>query len=137
MPAVPWSAGAVQASVTRLRGTVPRRLLVVAPVPPTRCTRQARRPTAAVRDPGAVRAVRGRLPLSPFLLALILALATIAIAYEIYHARLGTGLFAIHDDEDVAEVMGVPTFRYKIVALGVSCALAASREASTRCSSPT
>ena len=65
---------AVQASVTRLRGTVPRRLLVVAPVPPTRCTRQARRPTAAVRDPGAVRAVRGRLPLSPFLLALILVL---------------------------------------------------------------
>ncbi len=59
-----------------------------------------------------------------YLLALILALATIAIAYEIYHARLGTGLFAIHDDEDVAEVMGVPTFRYKIVALGVSCALA-------------
>ena len=26
----------------------------------------------------------------------------------------GTGLFAIHDDEDVAEVMGVPTYRYKL-----------------------
>ncbi|HET9046456.1 MAG TPA: branched-chain amino acid ABC transporter ATP-binding protein/permease, partial [Casimicrobiaceae bacterium] len=39
-------------------------------------------------------------------------------------ARLGLGLFAIHDDEDAAEVMGVPTFRYKLVALGISCALA-------------
>jgi branched-chain amino acid transport system permease protein len=37
---------------------------------------------------------------------------------------LGTGLFAIHDDEDVAEVMGVPTFCYKIAAFGISCALA-------------
>jgi branched-chain amino acid transport system permease protein len=46
------------------------------------------------------------------------------IAYAIYHAKLGTGLFAIHDDEDVAEVMGVPTFRYKLAALGASCALA-------------
>ena len=34
------------------------------------------------------------------------------------------GLFAIHDDEDAAEVMGVPTFRYKLLAFGVSCALA-------------
>ena len=37
---------------------------------------------------------------------------------------LGTGLFAIHDDEDVAEVMGVPTYRYKLVAFAISCALA-------------
>ena len=59
-----------------------------------------------------------------YVLALVLALATVWIAYAIYHAKLGTGLFAIHDDEDVAEVMGVPTFRYKLAALGVSCALA-------------
>ena len=42
----------------------------------------------------------------------------------IARARLGLGLFAIHDDEDAAEVMGVPTYRYKLVAFGVSCALA-------------
>jgi branched-chain amino acid transport system permease protein len=59
-----------------------------------------------------------------YVLALVLAIATVWIAYVIYHAKLGTGLFAIHDDEDVAEVMGVPTFRYKLAALGVSCALA-------------
>ena len=34
------------------------------------------------------------------------------------------GLFAIHDDEDVAEVMGVPTFRYKLVAFALSARLA-------------
>lgn len=59
-----------------------------------------------------------------YVLALVLTIATVWIAYAIYHAKLGTGLFAIHDDEDVAEVMGVPTFRYKLAALGVSCALA-------------
>ena len=42
----------------------------------------------------------------------------------VYHSRFGTGLFAIHDDEDVAEVMGVPTFRYKLAAFALSCALA-------------
>ncbi|MBN8479265.1 MAG: branched-chain amino acid ABC transporter permease [Burkholderiales bacterium] len=59
-----------------------------------------------------------------YILALALAVLTLYIAYEIRRSRLGLGLFAIHDDEDVAEVMGVPTFRYKIVAFGVSCALA-------------
>ena len=59
-----------------------------------------------------------------YLLMLILAVATVWIAHAIYQSRLGLGLFAIHDDEDVAEVLGVPTFRFKIVALGISCALA-------------
>ena len=34
------------------------------------------------------------------------------------------GLFAIHDDEDVAEAKGVPTFRYKIVAFALSAGIA-------------
>jgi branched-chain amino acid transport system permease protein len=59
-----------------------------------------------------------------YLLMLILAVATVWIAHAIFHSRLGLGLFAIHDDEDVAEVLGVPTFRYKLLALGISCALA-------------
>ena len=58
------------------------------------------------------------------MMALVLAIGTIAIAYAIARARLGLGLFAIHDDEDAAEVIGVPTYRYKLVAFGVSCALA-------------
>jgi ABC-type branched-subunit amino acid transport system ATPase component/ABC-type branched-subunit amino acid transport system permease subunit len=59
-----------------------------------------------------------------YLLGLALALATLWIAREIQRSKLGTGLFAIHDDEDVAEVLGVPTYRYKLAALGVSCGLA-------------
>src|SRR5262249_43902547 len=59
-----------------------------------------------------------------YTMALILATVTLAIAYAIVRPRLGLGLFAIHDDEDVAEVMGVPTYRYKLVALGISGALA-------------
>lgn len=59
-----------------------------------------------------------------YVMALVLAVATLAIARTIANARLGTGLYAIHDDEDAAEVMGVPTYRYKLVAFGVSCALA-------------
>jgi branched-chain amino acid transport system permease protein len=61
---------------------------------------------------------------SIYLMALIAAVATLLIAYKIQVSRLGIGLFAIHDDEDVAEVMGVPTYRYKLIAFGMSCALA-------------
>jgi branched-chain amino acid transport system permease protein len=59
-----------------------------------------------------------------YLLALALAVVTLAIARALPRARLGIGLFAIHDDEDVAELIGVPTYRYKLAAFGISCALA-------------
>jgi branched-chain amino acid transport system permease protein len=52
-----------------------------------------------------------------YLLALAGAVAALLIAYTVQYSRLGVGLFAIHDDEDAAEVMGVPTFRYKLAAL--------------------
>jgi branched-chain amino acid transport system permease protein len=61
---------------------------------------------------------------SIYLLVLMAAVVTMVIAYRIHASKLGTGLFAIHDDEDVAEVMGVPTYRYKLLAFGISCALA-------------
>ena len=59
-----------------------------------------------------------------YAMALALAVATLVIARAIVRARLGLGLFAIHDDEDAAEVVGVPTYRYKLIAFGVSCSLA-------------
>lgn len=61
---------------------------------------------------------------SLYLLILAAAVATLLVAWKVQSSKLGTGLFAIHDDEDVAEVMGVPTFRYKLVAFAISCALA-------------
>jgi branched-chain amino acid transport system permease protein len=67
----------------------------------------------------------GPTPASSFyLMALAVAVITLVTARWIYTSRLGTGLFAIHDDEDVAEVMGVPTFRCKMIAFAISCALA-------------
>ena len=59
-----------------------------------------------------------------YLLMLVAAALTLWTAYAMYHSRFGTGLFAIHDDEDVAEVMGVPTYRFKLAAFAISCALA-------------
>ena len=59
-----------------------------------------------------------------YLLALAAATLTMGMAWGISVSKLGVGLFAIHDDEDAAEVMGVPTYRYKLIALGISCALA-------------
>lgn len=63
-------------------------------------------------------------PSTFYLLALGAALLSLLAACGIYHARLGTGLLAIHDDEDVAEVLGVPTYRYKLGTFALSCALA-------------
>ena len=59
-----------------------------------------------------------------YLLALAAATLTLLLAWGISASKLGAGLFAIHDDEDAAEVMGVPTYRYKLIALAISCALA-------------
>ncbi len=67
----------------------------------------------------------GPTPSSTFyLLALAAATLTLLVAWGISVSKLGAGLFAIHDDEDAAEVMGVPTYRYKLIALAISCALA-------------
>jgi len=56
-----------------------------------------------------------------YLLGLTIALLTVFVAYAIQHSRLGQGLFAIRDDEAVAEGLGVPTFRYKMIVLAISC----------------
>jgi branched-chain amino acid transport system permease protein len=59
-----------------------------------------------------------------YLLALAAAALTLLVAWGVAVSKFGAGLFAIHDDEDAAEVMGVPTYRYKLIALAISCALA-------------
>jgi branched-chain amino acid transport system permease protein len=61
---------------------------------------------------------------SLYLMALLAAVVTALIAYKLQQSKLGVGLFAIHDDEDVAEVMGVPTYGYKLLAFAVSSGLA-------------
>lgn len=67
----------------------------------------------------------GPTPSSTFyLLALGAAILTLLVAWFITVSKFGAGLFAIHDDEDAAEVIGVPTYRYKLAALAISCGLA-------------
>lgn len=65
----------------------------------------------------------GRVPYPEFLgefsemiyrLGLLVALLTVFTSYIVFYSRFGTGLFSIRDDEDVAEGLGVPTFRYKM-----------------------
>jgi branched-chain amino acid transport system permease protein len=59
-----------------------------------------------------------------YLLMLVTAIVALLVSWRVHSSKLGAGLFAIHDDEDAAEVMGVPTFRLKLLALGMSSALA-------------
>ena len=59
-----------------------------------------------------------------YLLSLAAATLTMLVAWAVFVSKFGAGLFAIHDDEDAAEVIGVPTYRYKLGALAISCALA-------------
>jgi branched-chain amino acid transport system permease protein len=61
---------------------------------------------------------------SLYMMMLAAAVITLLASWAIRHSRFGAGLFAIHDDEDAAEVMGVPTYRWKLMALAISCALA-------------
>jgi branched-chain amino acid transport system permease protein len=51
---------------------------------------------------------------------LIIAFAVIITSALILRMKLGYGLRAIRDDEDVAEVMGVNTARYKVMAYAIS-----------------
>ncbi len=55
-----------------------------------------------------------------YLLGLAFGMLALATAYAMQHSRTGWALFAIHDAEDVAEGLGVPTFRYKMLAIGLS-----------------
>lgn len=55
-----------------------------------------------------------------YYLSLFLAVVTVVATYFMVKSKLGYTLFAIGDDEDAAESVGIPTLRYKIVALFLS-----------------
>ncbi len=55
-----------------------------------------------------------------FVLSAAVAMLAVTIAYVMEHSRTGWALFAIRDAEDVAERLGVPTFRYKMLAISLS-----------------
>ncbi|HEY7582093.1 MAG TPA: branched-chain amino acid ABC transporter ATP-binding protein/permease [Acidimicrobiia bacterium] len=55
-----------------------------------------------------------------FWLSGAVALLALAVAYGMVKTRYGWALFAIHDDEAVAEGLGVPTFRHKMIAIAAN-----------------
>jgi branched-chain amino acid transport system permease protein len=55
-----------------------------------------------------------------FLVSLGIAGFAVAVSYAAQHSRFGWALFAIHDAENVAEGLGVPTFRYKMLAIALT-----------------
>src|SRR5260370_21840982 len=59
-----------------------------------------------------------------YILGFALCVLTLAIASWVAHSWLGLALFPIHDDQDVAEAKGVPTFRYKLLAFALSAGIA-------------
>ncbi|MFW6090581.1 MAG: branched-chain amino acid ABC transporter permease, partial [Actinomycetota bacterium] len=58
-----------------------------------------------------------------YLVTLAIAGAAVLSAYAIHHSRFGWALAAIRDNEDVAEGLGVPTFRWKMLAIAVTGAI--------------
>jgi branched-chain amino acid transport system permease protein len=55
-----------------------------------------------------------------YLVSAAIALLAVGIAFAMQHSRIGWGLFAIRDAEDVAEGLGVPTFRLKMLAISIT-----------------
>jgi|FLYL01.1.fsa_nt_gi branched-chain amino acid transport system permease protein len=53
----------------------------------------------------------------------LVAVLAVGLAAWIQRSRFGLGLSGIRDDEEVAEGLGVPTFRYKMIILTLSSAL--------------
>ncbi|GAA1027702.1 hypothetical protein GCM10009557_10100 [Virgisporangium ochraceum] len=58
-----------------------------------------------------------------YLISLLVAGAAVAVAFVIRRTRIGWALSAVHDAEDVAEGLGVATFRYKLQALVASAVI--------------
>ncbi len=72
--------------------------------------------------PAEARLVGGFQPFL-FLVSAAVALLAVGVAYAIQHSRMGWGLFAIRDAEPVAEGLGVPTFRLKMLAIAATGAI--------------
>ena len=58
-----------------------------------------------------------------YLVMLVIAIIAVTAAYVIQHSRFGWALAAIRDNEDVAEALGVATFKWKMLAIAVTGAI--------------
>jgi branched-chain amino acid transport system permease protein len=62
-------------------------------------------------------------------LGVVMAVVAVCLSIAVYYSKFGWGLFAIRDQEAVAEGLGVPTLRYKLLAFALSCGLVGASSA--------
>ena len=58
-----------------------------------------------------------------YYLLVILIVLTIVFAKRLEHSRVGRAWSAIREDEDAAELMGVPTFKFKLAAFAIGASI--------------
>jgi branched-chain amino acid transport system permease protein len=51
---------------------------------------------------------------------LVLDIIVVFLIYRIVHSRLGRAFMAVRDDDLAAVALGIPTFRYRLLALAIS-----------------
>ena len=61
-----------------------------------------------------------------YYLLLVLIIVVIILVKRLEHSRVGRSWAAIREDEDAAELMGVPTFKFKIIAFVIGAAIGGS-----------
>jgi branched-chain amino acid transport system permease protein len=61
-----------------------------------------------------------------YYLLLVLIILVIILVKRLEHSRVGRSWAAIREDEDAAELMGVPTFKFKIVAFVIGASIGGS-----------
>jgi branched-chain amino acid transport system permease protein len=62
--------------------------------------------------------------LTIYYLALTVMTATVLVVYALSRSKLGIAMVSVRDDEDAAEAIGINTFRYKVVSMSISTAIA-------------
>ena len=88
-------------------------------------------PSPVLALPGLPRLVINT-TLSWYYLMLVLSVLVTLICRRLVHSRTGDALLAIRENEDLAESVGVPTFRYKLLAF-VTSAMMAGVAGSSKC----
>ncbi len=58
-----------------------------------------------------------------YYLILVMDIMMVLFMYRIIHSRLGRAFMAIRDDDLAAAALGIPTFRYRLLALAISTCL--------------
>ncbi len=80
----------------------------------------AARGISGIPHPPSIDGIRfGLSPLPYYYLTLAAIVLTVAMILRLSHSRVGRAWAAIREDEDVAEAMGVPTFKMKLWAFGI------------------